>query len=334
MFAMRTKKSRSSFWLILVSSLLLVPVAAAAGDGGANGYPRRTIRIIVGFSPGGAPDVTARILASKLSAVWGHPVVVENKPGAGSEVAAQYVAGSAPDGYTLFSITNSQAVVAAIHPHLSYNAVKDFTAITMTSIAPTWLLVSPTLGVHSLKAFIALAKSKPNQLNFGTAGVGSFMDFSAAMFNDATGIKAQQVPYKGPAGALADTVAGRVQYVLSPIGAALGLVRAGKLVPLAVTGRQRLSEFPNVPTVAESGFPHFDLVTWTGLLAPAHLPQPILAKINRTVAHIIGEPDVRKKFEAISVKPISTTPAEFEARLAGAVTQYTAAAQRAGMVQK
>ena len=146
--------------------------------------------------------------------------------------------------------------------------MKDFTAITMTSIAPNWVLVSPQLGVKTLKDFVALAKSKPNQLNFGSAGVGSFMQFAAAMFDDAVGIQAQHVPYKGPPEALADTVAGRVQFVVSPIGAALGLVRAGKLIPLAVTGTKRLTEFPNVPTVAESGYPGFELLTWTGLLAP------------------------------------------------------------------
>jgi tripartite-type tricarboxylate transporter receptor subunit TctC len=311
---------------------VLLTAAVFAQDAAAN-YPARTIRIIVGFTPGGAPDITGRILASKLNEVWKEPVIVENRPGAGSAIAARYVADAAPDGYTLLSITNAHAVVPAVNPHVSYDTVKDFTAITMTSIAPNWVLVPPQLGVKTLKDFIALAKSKPNQLNFGSAGVGSFMQFAAAMFDDAVGIQAQHIPYKGPPEALADTVAGRVQFVLSPIGAALGLVRAGKLIPLAVTGKTRLPEFPNVPTVAESGYPGFELATWTGLLAPKNLPAPILAKINRTVAAILTQPDVQQKFRAISVAPISSTPADFQKRIADAVAEYAAAARRAGIAE-
>lgn len=311
-----------------------IPLAAAAlAQDAASNYPSRTVRIIVGFTPGGAPDITGRILAAKLNEIWKQPVIVENRPGAGSEIAAHYVADAAPDGYTLLSITNSHAVVPAVNPHVSYDAVKDFTAITMTSIAPNWVLVSPQLGVKTLKDFVALAKSKPNQLNFGSAGVGSFMQFAAAMFDDEVGIQAQHVPYKGPPEALADTVAGRVQFVVSPIGAALGLVRAGKLIPLAVTGKQRLPEFPNVPTVAESGYPGFELLTWTGLLAPKNLPAPILAKINQTVAQILRDPDVQQKFRAISVEPISTTPADFQKRIADTVAEFTAAARKAGITE-
>ncbi len=330
---MRTNKNILVVASLIAASIFFAVSAAVFAEDAASDYPDQLIRIIIGFTPGGAPDITARILAPKLSEIWKQPVIVENRPGAGSEIAARYVADSAPDGYTLFSITNAHAVVPAVSPHVPYDAVKDFTAITMTSIAPNWVLVAPGLGVHTFKDFIALARSKPNTLNFGSAGVGSFMHFAGEMFNDAVGIQAQHVPYKGPPEALADTVAGRVQYVVSPIGAALGLVRAGKLIPIAVTGKERLPEFPNVPTVAESGFPGFELLTWTGLLAPAHLPPAILTKINRTVAEVLKQPDVQQKFGAISVKPISTTPDAFQKRIADTVAQYTAAAHKAGIVQ-
>jgi len=328
---MRTENRRKVGVCFFAAGLCILFAAAGWAQDAATRYPDRTIRIIVGFTPGGAPDITGRILAAKLSEMWKQPVIVENRPGAGSAIAARYVADAAPDGYTLLSITNSHAVVPAVNPHVSYDTVRDFTAITMTSIAPNWLLVSPQLGVRTLKDFVALAKSKPNQLNFGSAGVGSFMHFAAAMFDEAVGIKAQHVPYKGPPEALADTVAGRVQFVLSPIGAALGLVRAGKLIPLAVTGKTRLAEFPNVPTVAESGYPGFELLTWTGLLAPKDLPAPILTKINQAVAQILKDPEVRRKFQAISVEPISTSPADFQKRIADAVAEYKAAARKAGI---
>jgi tripartite-type tricarboxylate transporter receptor subunit TctC len=334
---MCAKRTIKQAWIsaLIAAACLCVPVARVVlAQDAASGYPNRTVRIIVGFTPGGAPDIIGRVLAAKLNGLWKQPVIVENRPGAGSEIAARYVADAAPDGYTLFSITNSHAVVPAVNSHLSYDAVKDFTAITMTSIAPNWVLVSPQLGVKTLKDFVALAKSKPNQLNFGSAGVGSFMQFAAAMFDDAVGIQAQHVPYKGPPEALADTVAGRVQFVVSPIGAALGLVRAGKLIPLAVTGKKRLTEFPNVPTVAESGYPGFELLTWTGLLAPKNLPGPILTKINHTVAEVLKQPDVQQKLRAIAVEPISTTPADFQKRITDTVAEYEAAARKAGITGK
>lgn len=328
-----------------IASLLAATLIAAAGfcfdlsragaaAETASDYPSQTIRIVVGFTPGGAPDVTARILGDKLSGILGRPVIVENKPGAGGAIAARYVAKSTADGYTLLSITNAHAVAPALNSNLPYDTIKDFAPITMTSIAPNWVLVSPALNVNSLKGLIALAKEKPNQLNFGSAGVGSFMHFAAAMFNGVVGIQAQHVPYKGPPEALEDTVAGRVQYVVSPIGAALGVVRAGKLIPLAVTGKERLAEFPDVPTVAESGYPGFELLTWTGLLAPAHTPPAIVDKINAAVGEILKQPDVQAKFKAISVEPIATTPAQFDKRIADAVAEYTAAAQKANITGK
>jgi tripartite-type tricarboxylate transporter receptor subunit TctC len=334
MCAKRTSRSAASWFLIALVLTLALTTLATAQEQSSSDYPNQTIRIIVGFSPGGAPDITARFLAPKLSAIWKQPVIVENRPGAGSAIAAHYVAESRPDGYTLFSITNAHAVAPAINSHLPYDPIKDFAAITMTSLAPTWILVSPSLGVKSLKDFIALAKQKPNQLNFGSAGVGSFMHFAAAMFNDAIGIQAQHVPYKGPPEALADTVAGRVQYVDAPIGAALGLVRAGKLIPIAVTGKDRLAEFPNVPTIAESGYPGFTLFTWSGLLAPAHTPKPIIAKINQAVGGLLNEPDVKARWAAIGVQAVPTTPAEFQKVIADEVAKFTAAARKANISVK
>jgi tripartite-type tricarboxylate transporter receptor subunit TctC len=204
----------------------------------------------------------------------------------------------------------------------------------MTSIAPNWVLVSPSLGVTSIKDFIALARAKPGQLNYGSAGVGSFMHFAAAMFDDAVGIQAQHVPYRGPPEALADTVSGRVQYVVSPIGAALGLVRGGKLLPLAVTGKTRLAEFPNVPTMAESGYPGFELLTWTGILAPARTPPAVIAKINQAIGDVLKQPDVKTRWDAISVDPVVTTPAQFQTTIADAVAEFTTAARKAGISEK
>ena len=320
--------------MALITVLSLLAPASASAQPMASDYPNRPVHIVVGFTPGGAPDITARVLAQKLSDLWKQPVIVENKPGAGSALAAHAVSTATPDGYTLLSVTTAHAVVPAINAQLPYDTLKDFAPVTMTSIAPNWVLVAPSLGVTSIKDFIALARAKPGQLNYGSAGVGSFMHFAAAMFNDAVGIQAQHVPYRGPPEALADTVSGRVQYVVSPIGAALGLVRGGKLVPLAVTGKSRLAEFPDVPTMAESGYPGFELLTWTGILAPARTPPAVIAKINQAIGELLKQPDVKTRWDAISVDPVATTPAEFQTTIADAVAEFTAAARKAGISEK
>lgn len=333
MCVMRTYKN-SAFWPFLALAVLALSVFAARAQEAASDYPSQTIRIVVGFTPGGAPDITARVIAQKINELWKRPVIVENRPGAGSEVAARYVAQSAPDGYTLLSITNAHAVAPAIDAHLPYDASADFAAIGMTSMAPNWVLVAPTLNIHSLSELVAFAKAHPNQLNFGSAGVGSFMHFAAAMFNSETGIEAQHVPYKGPPEALTETVAGRVQYVVSPIGAALGLVRDGKLIPVAVTGNKPLAEFPDVPTVSGPAYPGFELWTWTGFLAPAHTPPAIIDKLNAAIAEILKQPDVQAQFQGISVQPMASTPAQFQQRIADAITEYTAAARKADITVK
>jgi tripartite-type tricarboxylate transporter receptor subunit TctC len=307
----------------------LLAATAGAQQQDAADYPNRTIRIVVGFTPGGAPDITARVLAQNLTELWKQSVVIENRPGAGSALAAQYVATSRPDGYTLLSATNAHAVAAAINPQLPYDAVKDFTPITMTSSAPNWVLVAPSLGVKTLADLIALAKAKPNQLNYPSAGVGSFMHFGTALFNDTIGIQAQHVPFRGIPEALTETMTGRVQYAVSPIGAAVSLVRDGKLLPIAVTSKERLADFPNVPTVAESGFPGFEKRTWTALLGPARMPPEIVEKINQTVAGILKRDAVKDRWKAFGVDPVFTTPQELGRIVANDVAVFTAAARKA-----
>lgn len=318
--------------LSIVTALLAAMLGAGAARAqSSDDYPKETIRIVVGFTPGGAPDITARLVAQKLSEIWHQPVIVENRPGAGSAIAAQYVANANPDGYTLLCVTNAHAVAPAINSHLPYDAIKDFAGITMFSVAPTWILVSPSLGVTSLKDLIARAKAQPGRLNYSSAGIGSFAHFSAELFNNAAGIKAQHIPYKGPPEALNALLSGDVQYYLSPIGAAAGFVRDGQLVALAVTGDERLAEFPNVPTVAESGFPDFHLFTWTGLVAPAATPKPIVAKLNQAVTAILKQPDVKKAWAAIGVAAAPTTPAEFDKVIRDDVAIFTKAAHAANI---
>ena len=322
--------------LCLIALPLALGLAGSvlAQEQSAQDYPNRTIRIVVGFTPGGAPDVTARIIAQKLTDAWKQPVVVENRAGAGGAVAAAHVANAPADGYTLLSITSAHAVAPAINSQLPYDTVKDFTSITQTSVAPVWVLVPPSLGVKSLKEFIAVAKEKSGQFNYSSAGIGSFMHFSAELFNGAAGIKSQHIPYKGPPEALTDTVTGRVQYVVAPIGAAAGLVRDGKLVALGVTSKARLAEFPNLPTMAEAGLPAFDVVTWTGLIVSARTPPAIIAKLNQEVGAILKQQDVKARWAAFGVESVPTTSAAFDKVIADNVAAFTKAARAANISTK
>jgi tripartite-type tricarboxylate transporter receptor subunit TctC len=311
-------------------SFVGIPQIGVAQDQAGN-YPDRTIRIIVGFSPGGAPDIVARLIAKELSIAWGQPVVVENRTGAGGVVAAQYVANAAPDGYTLFCVNSAYTVAPAINKNLNYDTLKDFKGVSLIAAAPTWVLVSPALGIKTLADFIAIAKAKPGLLNFSSAGVGSYSHFSAELFNHATGIKAQHVPYKGPPEALNALIAGEVQYYLSPLGAASSFVRAEKVIPLAVTGETRLPDFPNIPTMIESGFPGFVLETWTGLVAPSATPQPIIDKLNAAVAAALKTSDVGRGLAAMGLTASPTTPAVFDKQVADEIASFSKTAQEAGI---
>jgi tripartite-type tricarboxylate transporter receptor subunit TctC len=229
------------------------------------------------------------------------------------------------------SITNAHAVAPAINPRLSYDALKDFAPVTMTSSAPKWILVPPSLGVKTLKDLVALAKEKPNALNFSSSGGGSFMHFSSAMFNGAVGIDAQHIPLKGPAEALTEVIAGRVQYAISPIGASSGLVRDGQLIALAVMSKARLPDFPDVPTVAEAGFPGIEQTTWTAILAPAKTPPAIVAKLNEAIGELLKQPDTKKKWASFGIDPVPTTSEELRKILAQEIDDFTNAARRANI---
>jgi tripartite-type tricarboxylate transporter receptor subunit TctC len=328
------RASGRSVALIGLAALVGLVGSGWAQDRGAQDFPSRTIRIVVGFTPGGAPDVTARILAQKISEIWQQPVVVENRPGAGSAVAAQYVANASADGYTLLSVTNAHAIAPAINSQLPYDTLRDFASVTMTSRAPSWILASPLLGVKTLNELVALAHQKPDQLNYASAGIGSSMHFGAALFNDLAKIKAQHIPFRGVPEALTEAVTGRVQYVFSPIGASSALVRDGRLAALGITGKSRIPEFPDVPTMSEAGYPDFDLMTWTGLIAPARTPPSIITKLNQQIAALLQLPDVKARWSAIGIEPAPTTPGEFDKVISDEVATFTKAALAANISVK
>jgi len=292
----------------LVTLLLLGWVPAAMGQG----YPTRQVHIIVPFTAGSATDILARTYGQKLSEIWNQSVIVDNRPGAGGTIGAALVAKSPPDGYTLLVHSAAQAYNPSIYPSLPYDTVKDFVDIAPLGGQPNVLVVAPSAGIKTLAELIALAKQKPGQLNFASAGTGSGTHINGEKFKLAAGIDVVHIPYKGTPEALTDTMAGRVTYFFSPVSAALPLVRDGKLVALAVSTAKRSSVLPNVPTIAESGLPGFDYSLWIGIFAPAGTPSEVVERIARDV-HAAGQaPDVKERLAALGAEPMPMTPSEFK----------------------
>lgn len=291
---------------LFVSASLLWSSAIAQNN--AATYPQKPIKILVGFSPGGVPDIIARVLAPRFTETWKQPVIVENRLGAGSNVAAQAAATSPPDGYTLLSISSAHAISPAIYAKLPYDASRDFSGITLTATGPALVIVSPELNVNNMREFIALAKSKPGQLNYSSAGVGSGSQFAAELLKAQAGIDLVHIPFKGIPEALADTMAGRTHLFISPYASAINLVREGKAKAIAVTSTARVADLPNLPTVAESGVPGYKWIFWYGLLAPANTPRDLVQKLQAEVVAALRQPQVAQRFGTLGIDAVTSSP--------------------------
>jgi len=265
----------------------------------------------VPFTAGSATDILARTVGQKLQEFWGQPVVIDNRPGAGGTIGEGIVAKSAADGYTLLVTSAAFAYNPSIYPDLPFSTDKDFVEIMPLAGQPNVLVVSPSLGIKSVADLVKLAKDKPGQLNFGSAGVGSGTHINAEKFKLAAGIDVVHIPYKGTPEALTDTMTGRVTFFFSPISSALPHVREGKLAALAVSTAKRSSALKDVPTVAESGVPGFDYSLWVGMFAPTGTPAAIVEKIAADVARAVQSPEVRDRLAALGAEAMPMTTAEF-----------------------
>jgi tripartite-type tricarboxylate transporter receptor subunit TctC len=292
------------------AACLFAAVAMAGPSRGAD-YPTHPVRIVIGFGAGASADTPARLLAQKFSDALGQQFIVENRPGAGSNVAAEYVAHAQNDGYTIFMATAAQTNYAGMTVNPTYDVVKDFAPILRVAAVPTILVANPDLGVSNLKELIALAKQKPGQIFYASSGVGTTTHVAAELINITAGIKLVQVPYPGSAQALTDVVTGRVQLWIAPASAVVQQIAEGKLKAIAVTTAQRASIAPDVPTVAESGLPGYDLGLWFGLLAPAGTPQPIIDKLAQIANEALKAPDVIEPLRKVGIEPVGGSPADF-----------------------
>lgn len=294
------------------SFVFLVAVACASAFAQApDAYPAKPIKLILPFPPGGGTDILGRIISERMATDLGQPVVIENRGGAGGNVGAEAAARSAPDGYTIVLVAPSLAISPSLYSKLNYDPVKDFAPISLVGTVPNVMVTNPDVPARNLAEFIALAKSKPGGLNFGSGGPGTSNHLAGELFNLEAGVKLVHVPYKGVNLAMNDVIAGQVQLVVIGLPAALPFIKAGRLRALAVIAPQRLPALPDVPTAAEAGLPNYEVTTWYGVLAPAGTPKPIVTKLNAELVRLMHAPDLQERFAATGTVPRTTTPEEF-----------------------
>jgi tripartite-type tricarboxylate transporter receptor subunit TctC len=296
-------------------ALLAVAAAAvAAGAVQAQSWPAKPIRIVVPLLPGGNVDIVARALAGPMGETFGQQIIVENRPGASSLVGTQFVAKAAADGYTLLAMANTFATAPSLMRNVGYDALKDFTGVTLTCLVPMTLVVTPTLPVRTVKDLIALAKARPGQLAYGHAGAGSTGHIAAELLSLQSGIKMLNVPYKGNSATVVDVIAGNVQMMFDQVSTAKAYVDSGRLRALGVTSLKRSPLFPQVPTIDESGLKGYEEITYNGLLAPAGAPREVLARVHAEVARIVRLPEMQKRYLERGIElTASATPDAFTA---------------------
>lgn len=282
---------------IIVAAMLAGTAAAAA----AQAYPARPIRVICGFPPGSGADITARVIGAKLYEVMGQQFFVDNRPGAGSNIAAEIAAKSAPDGYTLFIGTVANTINATLYSRLPFDFARDFAPVALATAAPNVLVVHPSVPAKTVKDLVALAKSRPGQLNFASSGTGTAPHLSGELFNAMAGVKMTHIPYKGSPPAVADLAAGSVDVMFSPASTAIPHLKSGRLRALAATTAARMPSLPDLPTVSEAGLKGYETVTWFGYVAPAKTPPAIMGRLNAEINRVLGMPDVRSQFEVQGV---------------------------------
>jgi tripartite-type tricarboxylate transporter receptor subunit TctC len=312
--------------MTVAAVLLLAAGAIAAQDK----FPTKPIRMLVPFSAGSATDFFARTVGQKMSESWGQQVVVDNRPSAGGVIASELLLNATPDGHTLMMVSIGHAVNASLYSKLPYDTVKDFAGVTLVADVPNVLVVTPSLGLKSVKDLIDLAKSKPGQLNYGSAGVGSGTHMNGEQFKLAAGINVVHVPFKGTPEAITNTIAGSVQYFFAPITAAVPLVKSGKVTGLAVTTRSRSPVLPDLPSAAEVGVSGFDFNLWTGLLGPAKMPKDVKDKIAKEVDRILALPDMKERMLIQGATGHTMPPAQFDAFIKAEVERLAKVVKASG----
>ena len=315
--------------LALLVPLLLaaLPVSAQAPDP----YPSKPLRFILPFPPGGGTDILGRLIAERMTASLGQPVVTENRGGAGGNVGAEAAARSAPDGYTIVLVAPSLAISKSLYSKLNYDAVKDFAPVSLVATVPNVMVTHPSVPANTLAEFIRLAKTKPGEMNFGSGGSGTSNHLAGELFNIVAGVKLVHVPYKGVNLAMNDVLSGQIHLVVIGVPAAAPHIKAGRLRALALVAPQRAAALPEVPTVAEAGLPNFEVTTWYGILAPAGTPKAIVTRLNAELVKAMHAPDLKERLAAMATDPATSTPEEFADYIKREIAKWGEVVRQAGL---
>lgn len=316
--------------LLLSSLICAAALAAAPVETRAQTYPSKPIRLVVGYAAGGSTDQIARILGQRLSEELGQPVIVDNKPGAGATIASEFVAKSAPDGYTLFMSTIANTINTTLYKRLSFDFERDFAPVSLVATVPNVLVVNPNVPAKTVKEFIALVKSKPGELYFGSSGSGSSVHLSGELFNMVAGTKLTHVPYKGSAPATVDLMSGQIQAMFDNLSTSLPYIKSGKLRAIAVTSAQRSPAAPDIPTMAEAGLPDCEVLSWFALVAPAKTPQPIIDRLNAATVKVLNEPAAKQQIATLGADPVSSAPTELATFIASETAKWAKVVQASG----
>ena len=311
--------------LILLYLSPVILAAAASGLAHAQssaGYPNKPIKIVVPFPPGGATDIIARVIGQKISEQMGQSVIVENKAGANGNIASEFVAKAAPDGYTLLYNTSSVALSPALYKKLNFNVLTDFAPVVLSSAVPLLLTVNPSVAADNIKDFIDLLRAKPNVLSYGSAGIGNITHLGSFLFLQSQGLVATHVPYKGSGPSVVATVAGEIQFNMEPLTVGLSYVKDKRIKALAVASLKRVPMLPEVPTMSESLMPGFEVGTWQGILAPAKTPPEIVNRLNAEVMKALAAPDVREKLQAQGAEILGSTPEQYAAYIKAEIERW------------
>ncbi|MEP7068459.1 MAG: tripartite tricarboxylate transporter substrate binding protein [Usitatibacter sp.] len=310
---------------------IVLALAAVVFDAHADGYPAKPIRFVVPYPAGGPLDTVARLLGQKVSESTKQPVIVDNKPGAGGNIGADAVAKSPADGYTiLMGAVATHAINPTLYGNLPYDAVRDFTAVTQVASTPNLLVVNPAVPASTVREFIAYAKANPGKLNFGSGSTGSAGHLAGELFKSMAGVDMTHVPYKGAAPAMNDLIGGQIQLMFDNLASSLAQVRGGKIRALAVTTARRSALAPELPTIAESGLPGFDISTWFGVFVPAGTPREVVDRLHAEFAKALAAPDIREKLRNLGAEPVASSPEEFAAYIRAEGDKYARVIKASG----
>jgi tripartite-type tricarboxylate transporter receptor subunit TctC len=304
---------------------------ALSGSAFAQAWPSKPIRMVVPYTPGGYTDLMARLVGQKVADALGVTIIFENKPGANAIIGTDVVAKAAPDGYTFGTVIAAHSVNPTLNPKVPYDTLKDFSYVSLMSVAPLIMIAHPSLPANNMQELIALAKAKPGELNFASSGVGAAAHLTMEMFKSRAGVNMQHVPYKGTAGALQDTVGGRINVMFDVVGPLMPQVKAGNVKALVVTAKDRIPAAAEVPTMAEQGVPDFISGTWAGIIAPAGTPKAIVDRVAAEAKKALAEPDMRKKLADQGIVAVGSTPDEFRAFVGDEIARWAKVIKDAGI---